>query len=125
MSNNHMKVMGVNHIQVNVPADKLEESRAFYVGFLGMKEVPRPAVFDRGGIWLNAGSFEIHIGLEDGINRTTRAHVAYEVGDIRAWRKKVVEAGYPIVEQPKIPGYDRFHFRDVFGNNIELIQRTG
>jgi hypothetical protein len=29
----------------------------------------------------------------------------------------------PIKDQPKIPGFDRFHFRDPFGNNIELIQR--
>lgn len=118
-------ITGVNHVQVNVPADKLEQSRAFYVGFLGMKEISRPNCFNSAGIWLNAGSFEIHIGLEDGIERTTRAHVAYEVSDIRAWRKKVSDAGYPIVEQPKIPGCERFHFRDLFGNNIELIQRTG
>jgi len=120
-----MKVTGVNHVQVNVPSDRLKESRDFYIGFLGMKEIPRPSVFKSDGIWLNAGSFEIHIGVEDGINRTTRAHVAYEVSDIGAWRKKVSDAGYPIVEQPKIPGYERFHFRDIFGNNIELIQRTG
>jgi catechol 2,3-dioxygenase-like lactoylglutathione lyase family enzyme len=118
-------ITGVNHVQVNVPADKLEESRAFYVGFLGMKEIARPTCFQSAGIWLNAGAFEIHIGLEDGIDRITRAHVAYEVNDIRAWRRKVTAAGYPIAEQPRIPGFDRFHFRDLFGNNIELIQRTG
>jgi len=31
--------------QVNVPSGKLEEARAFYIGFLGMKEIARPAVF--------------------------------------------------------------------------------
>ena len=117
------KVIGVNHVQVNVPTESLEPARRFYVGFLGIKEIPRPAVFTRGGFWLNAGTFEIHIGLED-VDRTTRAHVAYEVSDIARWRKKVTDAGYRIVEQPKIPNYERFHFRDPFGNNIELIERV-
>ena len=118
------KVIGVNHVQVNVPTDAMEQARRFYVGFLGMKEIPRPPVFARGGFWLNAGSFEIHIGLED-VDRTTRAHVAYEVKDIVGWRKKVLDAGYKIVEQPKISHFERFHFRDPFGNNVELIERTG
>jgi catechol 2,3-dioxygenase-like lactoylglutathione lyase family enzyme len=117
-------IIGVNHAQVNVPAADHERAREFYIGFLGMKEIPRPAVFARGGTWLNAGDFELHIGLEDGVQRITRAHLAYEVTDILAWRKKVADAGYKIGEQPKIPNYERFHFRDPFGNNIELIQRS-
>jgi catechol 2,3-dioxygenase-like lactoylglutathione lyase family enzyme len=117
-----MRVLGVNHVQVNVPVADLEPARAFYVGFLGMKEIRRPDVFTSKGIWLNAGTFEIHVGLEDGVDRTkTRAHVAYLVDDLQAWRDKVVDAGSRIVEQPKIPGYDRFQFRDPFGNMVELI----
>jgi catechol 2,3-dioxygenase-like lactoylglutathione lyase family enzyme len=118
-----MKVVGVNHAQVNVSSADHERAREFYLGFLGFTEVQRPAVFKSGGTWMNAGSFEVHIGLEDGIERKTRAHIAYEVDDIVAWRRKVADAGYKIVEQPKIPQYERFHFRDPFGNNIELIAR--
>ncbi len=117
-------ITGVNHAQVNVPSDKLDEARAFYIGVLGMKEVSRPAVFTSKGIWLNAGTFELHIGTEDNVERKTRAHLAYEVTDIDAWRKKVTGNRWTITEQPKIPNYERFHFRDPFGNNIELIQRT-
>ena len=119
-----MSVLGVNHAQVNVPSAALEDARKFYIGFLGMKEIPRPSVFKSDGIWLNAGSFELHIGVEDNVERKTRAHLAYEVKDILTWRKKVLESGGKIVEQPKIPNYERFHFRDPFGNNIELIERV-
>jgi catechol 2,3-dioxygenase-like lactoylglutathione lyase family enzyme len=119
-----LKVTGVNHAQVNVPSADLERARAFYVDFLGMTQVPRPPAFKSAGIWLNAGSFELHIGVEDGIERKTRAHLAYDVKDIRAWRKRVINMGGNITEQPKIPDYERFHFRDPFGNNIELIERT-
>ena len=59
-----------------------------------------------------------------GVERRTRAHVAYEVDDIDGWRKKVAGAGYAIREQPLIPGYDRFQFRDPFGNNIEIIAKA-
>jgi catechol 2,3-dioxygenase-like lactoylglutathione lyase family enzyme len=117
-------IIGVNHAQVNVPAAGLEQARDFYIGFLGMKEVKRPDVFTSKGIWLNAGRFELHIGVEDNVERKTRAHLAYEVDDLPAWRMRVIDKGWKITEQPKIPNYERFHFRDPFGNNIELIQRV-
>ena len=117
-------IVGVNHVQVNVPSADLERAREFYVGFMGMREVPRPATFSSKGIWLKAGTFELHVGLEDGVERNkTRAHVAYEVSDLHAWRAKVTEAGHAIKEQPLIPGYDRFQFRDPFGNMIEVIHK--
>lgn len=119
-----MKIVGVNHVQVNVPTDALDGARAFYIGFMGMFEIERPSTFTSKGIWMHAGDFEMHIGLEDDIERKTRAHVAYEVDDINAWRKKIDDAGYAMKPQPLIPGYDRFQFRDPFGNNIEIIAKT-
>jgi catechol 2,3-dioxygenase-like lactoylglutathione lyase family enzyme len=117
-------ITGVNHVQVNVPSDGLERAREFYIGFLGMREIPRPTTFATAGIWLHAGGFEMHLGLEDGVERhKTRAHVAYEVTDLAAWRAKVKAKDWTINEQPLIPGYARFQFRDPFGNNIELIQK--
>ena len=119
-----MKIVGVNHVQVNVTKAELPAAREFYLGFMGMTEIHRPPVFKSDGVWMHAGSFEMHIGVEDGVNRrATRAHVAYEVDDVAAWRKKIEAAKLPIKEQPKIPGFERFHFRDPFGNNVELIQR--
>jgi catechol 2,3-dioxygenase-like lactoylglutathione lyase family enzyme len=121
-----MKVVGVNHVQVNVSPAELPAARDFYLGFLGMKEIARPPVFRSEGFWFHAGDREMHIGVEENVDRrATRAHVAYEVDDVAAWQKKVEQTGLPIKDQPKIPGHERFHFRDPFGNNIELIQRTG
>lgn len=118
-------VIGVNHAQLNVPVAALEAAREFYVGFMGFKPIHRPPVFKAEGIWLHAGNFELHIGLEDGIERKTRAHIAFEVTNLADWRRRIEANKWPIVEQPKIPHYDRFHFRDPFGNNIELIQKDG
>jgi catechol 2,3-dioxygenase-like lactoylglutathione lyase family enzyme len=47
-----MAIHGMNHF--NVLTDKLEESRAFYVGVLGFTEGPRPPL-DFGGAWMYAG----------------------------------------------------------------------
>jgi catechol 2,3-dioxygenase-like lactoylglutathione lyase family enzyme len=117
-------VIGVNHVQVNVPHADLERAREFYCGFMGFTEIARPSTFKSKGIWMHAGNFEMHIGLEDGVHRSvTRAHVAYEVNDIEFWRQKVADAGCEMVSQPLIPGFDRFQFRDPFGNNIEIIAR--
>ena len=120
-----MKVVGVNHVQVNVTLAELPAAREFYLNFLGMKEIPRPPVFKSEGFWFHAGGREMHIGVEENVDRrATRAHVAYEVDDAAAWRNKIEAAKLPIKDQPEIPGYERFHFRDPFGNNVELIQKT-
>ena len=118
-------VTGVNHVQITIPRDGLDVARQFYLGFLGLKEIRRPDVFTSQGLWLNAGSFEVHLGLEEGVNRTaTRAHIAYEVADIAAARAKVEFAGMWIKDQPPFDGYVRFHTRDPFGNTLELIQKV-
>src|SRR4051812_28574953 len=104
-----MKVLGVQHVQVNVPSAEHERARDFYLGFLGLQEIARPREFSSIGTWMRAGSFEVHIGLEDGIQRTTRAHIAYEVDDISEWREKTMRADIKITEQPKISGFERFH----------------
>ncbi len=119
-----MRVIGVNHVQVNVTHVELPAAREFYLSFLGMTEIPRPDVFKSDGFWFHAGDREMHIGVEDNVDRrATRAHVAYEVTDLAAWRRKIEAAKLPIKDQPRIPGYERFHFRDPFGNNVELIER--
>ncbi len=116
-------ITGVNHVQVNVPFAAIEDARNFYVGFLGLQEIARPQVFSRGGIWLHAGAFELHIGLEDGVERVTRAHVAYEVNDLQAWRRKVESAGHHNQRSAEDTRFARFQFRDPWGNNIEMIQK--
>lgn len=117
-------IRGVHHVQVNVPTASLDAARDFYSNFMGFIEIDRPATFERAGAWFRAGPSEVHIGLEDGVDRTlTRAHIAYEVDDLEAWRKKIEAKGWAIKQQPLIPGYARLQFRDPFGNNIELIAR--
>src|SRR5438067_323480 len=102
-----MNVSGVNHVQVNVSLAELPAAREFYLNFMGMKEIPRPSVFKSEGFWFRAGDREMHIGVEDNVDRrVTRAHVAYEVDNVNAWRKKIEVARLPTKDQPKIPNYE-------------------
>jgi catechol 2,3-dioxygenase-like lactoylglutathione lyase family enzyme len=124
MANSSLRVARVHHVQITVPKDREAEARAFYAGVLGLREIDKPASLQgRGGLWLDGGEVQLHIGTEDGFDRrTTKAHVAYEVADLAQWRAKLELLGLPILESVPIPGYDRFEFRDPFGNRVELIQ---
>jgi catechol 2,3-dioxygenase-like lactoylglutathione lyase family enzyme len=73
---------------------------------------------------LKAGAQEIHVGLEEGIEREkTKAHVAYRVSDLDIWRKKLQGKGFDIKESPPFPNARAFEFRDPFGNRVEIIER--
>jgi catechol 2,3-dioxygenase-like lactoylglutathione lyase family enzyme len=119
-----MTIRRVHHVQITIPVGAEEAGRAFYCGVLGLREIEKaPSLEHRGGFWIQVGDQQLHVGVEDGIDRSaSKAHVAYEVDDLAAWRRKLASTGIAITESIPIPGYDRLEFRDPFGNRIELIQ---
>jgi catechol 2,3-dioxygenase-like lactoylglutathione lyase family enzyme len=120
-----MQIRRIDHVQISVPPDCEDEVRRFYCGVLGLKEIPKPeALAARGGIWLEVGSQMVHFGAENVADRAaSKRHVAFEVADLAEARRDLERAGIKIVESIPIPGYDRFEFRDPFGNRLELMQR--
>jgi catechol 2,3-dioxygenase-like lactoylglutathione lyase family enzyme len=118
-------ITGLHHVQLTVPPGKEPDARRFYCEFLGLPEVAKPAsLVGRGGLWVQAGDRQVHIGTEDGVDRlATKAHVAYAVDGLEAWRSKLAAAGIEVLEGVPIPGYRRFEFRDPFGNRVEFIER--
>jgi catechol 2,3-dioxygenase-like lactoylglutathione lyase family enzyme len=118
------EIVGIDHVQITVPRGQEGEAREFYCGLLQLPEVEKPAALKpRGGFWLKAGDRQIHVGTEDGVNRlATKAHVAYAVNDLEAWREELALAGIEVETGVPIPGYIRFEFRDPFGNRVEMIQ---
>ncbi len=66
---------------------------------------------------------QIHIGTEDGVDRlATKAHIAYQADDVQAWRAKLETHDIKSLDSIPIEGYDRFEFRDPFGNRVEIIE---
>lgn len=121
------RVQRLHHAQITIPPGEEDAARHFYCDILGMVEIPKPgALAGRGGFWLRLGSVELHISPEqtpDPDQRYhTKAHLAYQVGDLAYWRGLLAEHGITILESVPIPGYQRFELRDPFGNRVELIQ---
>jgi len=119
-----MTLQQLHHAQITIPVDQEADARAFYLDFLGLQEIPKPPdLAVRGGFWVKLGEQEVHISLEDGVDRRkTKAHLAYQVIGLDAWRHRVLERGLEIKDSVPIPGYNRFEFRDPFGNRVEFIE---
>ena len=115
----------LHHVQITIPSAAEAEARAFYIDLLGLLEIPKPESLQaRGGFWLRLAGQEIHVSLEDGVDRRkTKAHLAYEVTDLEFWRLKLNGEGFEVLEGVAIPGYARFETRDVAGNRLELIEK--
>lgn len=117
-------ILGVHHIQITIPEGEEEKAKDFYCRTLGLLEISKPASLQgRGGFWIQVGDRAVHIGTENGVDRIlTKAHVAYDVDDIPAMKRLLTAAGIKLIDSVPIPGYDRFEFRDPFGNRVECIK---
>lgn len=114
-----------DHINISVPPEKLGEALQFYTEVLGLTRIERPdKIFRNKGLWFDIGDIQLHINTEAPLPRSSR-HTAFEVADIKAARKQLEKYGVEIMEEPVLPGRERFAFTDPFGNRMELLQITG
>lgn len=121
-----------DHTQVCIPEGADDRARAYYIGVLGMREIPRPSVFDgRGGMWLFCGQSEerphanVHIGAESvpaDFYKNTKAHIAYSIRNLLGLARHLRSHGYEVIDKQPLPGMRRFDTRDPFGNLVELIE---
>ncbi|BDM83077.1 VOC family protein [Acaryochloris marina] len=118
-------IVGLHHAQITVPSGQEQAAREFYCNILNLPEVQKPeSLQSHGGFWLTVGDHRVHVGIENNVNRThTRAHLAYEVTNLSKWRQIIENQGLNVLNGIPIPGFDRFEFRDPFGNRVELIQK--
>lgn len=118
-----MQILGLDHIQLAMPAGREAEARAFYGGLLGLAEIAKPApLAARGGCWFAGAGVQIHLGVEDAFAPARKAHPALLVADLAASRVALEAAGVPIVPDDTLPDVRRFYAADPFGNRIEFIQ---
>jgi catechol 2,3-dioxygenase-like lactoylglutathione lyase family enzyme len=111
--------IGIDHVQLAIPVDGEDVARSFYVGVLGLTEVPKPAIMaGRGGAWFEAGSTRIHVGAEAEFVPARKAHPALT---LRGLRRFIESADLDPVWNDEIEGLVRCHVFDPFGNRVELI----
>lgn len=119
-----MAVIGLDHVQLAVPAGGEDRARAFYAGLLGMTEVPKPANLSPNGCWFTGGAVNLHIGVDPDFRAATKAHPALLVDDLAGLRLRLEAAGCAVGDEKPIAGYQRFFTSDPFGNRIELMERV-
>lgn len=117
-------ITGYDHVQVAIPAGGEAVARAFYGGLLGMAEVPKPAALAvRGGCWFASGAAVLHLGVEEPFTPARKAHPAFLVDDLDGLSARLSAAGHECVRgDGEIPGVQRFHTVDPFGNRLEFQQ---
>jgi len=121
-----MSIHGIDHVQLAMPDGGEENARVFFVNLLGFKEIPKPPeLAKRGGVWFEAGSVQIHLGVEKDFRPARKAHPAFVMDDLDALISKIQSAGFETdTTQPALDGYKRAHIFDPFGNRIELMEKT-
>jgi catechol 2,3-dioxygenase-like lactoylglutathione lyase family enzyme len=124
---NNLSILGIDHIQLAMPSGHEEKARAFFIKVLGFREIPKPPeLAKRGGAWFQAGTVQLHLGVEADFRPARKAHPAFVVDDLDGLIAKVESAGYETDNtQPPLDGYKRIHIFDPFGNRIELMEKFG
>jgi catechol 2,3-dioxygenase-like lactoylglutathione lyase family enzyme len=118
-----MQIVGLDHVQLAMPAGGEAQARAFYTGLLGMRELEKPEqLASRGGCWFEAPGAQLHLGVEAGFTPARKAHPALRVDDLEALRGRLAEASVPLTPDDTLPHVRRFYAADPFGNRIEFIQ---
>ena len=116
-------------------APDLEATRRFYVDFLGMTQVPRPA-FSFPGMWFQLGNVQIHATqaspeagqagwIDDRKSISRGHHIAFAVDDLVAALKVVqahgVRVASPLQERPD--GFKQAYLYDPDGHIVEIVSR--
>lgn len=114
----------VDHVQFAIPAGGEERCRAFWGEILGLVEIPKPpALAPRGGCWFEGPGFQVHLGVEADFRPARKAHPGFEVRGLAELAELLTAHDYTVTWSDEVPGQDRFHTADPFGNRIEFLRR--
>lgn len=119
--------IGVDHIQLAAPRDCEADARRYYSNLLGWEEIPKPKKLrQRGGVWFQCGTHEVHIGVQEDFVPATKAHPGFYVEDIDELREHLIQNNVSIVEDDARTeeGVTRFYLNDPFGNRLEFLERA-
>ncbi|MBL1290075.1 VOC family protein [Streptomyces sp. NPDC057067] len=116
-------ITAVDHVQLAAPPGSEDALRAFYVGVLGLTEIPKPkALAARGGCWFGTGPVQLHLGIEEDFRAARKAHPGLRVTGIDAYAARLAEHGAPVEWDDNLPGHRRFHSQDPVGNRLEFLE---
>jgi catechol 2,3-dioxygenase-like lactoylglutathione lyase family enzyme len=118
-----LPIVGVDHVQLAMPAGREAEARAFYSGLLGIPEAAKPpALAARGGVWFESGAVKIHLGVDPDFHPARKAHPGLLVSGLEALVGDLRRAGYRVTTDEPLEGHLRVYVDDPFGNRLELME---
>jgi catechol 2,3-dioxygenase-like lactoylglutathione lyase family enzyme len=119
-------IRALHHVQLAAAPGSEPALLAFYVGVLGMVELPKPrALAGRGGAWFAGGTAELHLGIEADFRPARKAHPGLLVADLDALAARLAAAGHRLTWDGTLPGYRRCYVADPVGNRLELLGADG
>jgi hypothetical protein len=115
--------MRLHHVQLAIPPGSEGICRDFYCGVLGWTEIEKPEVLAaRGGLWLQAGEHQLHLGVEKDFRPARKAHPAFATARLDDLAAKLEASGRAVRWDDAIPELRRFYTDDAVGNRIELLE---
>lgn len=118
-----MRVVGLDHVQLAMPAGREDDARRFYSWLLGLPEIVKPPhLAKRGGAWFENASVKIHLGVDADFLPARKAHPGILIDGLSELVARLREAGYTVTDDEPLPGYARVYVNDPFGNRLELLE---
>jgi catechol 2,3-dioxygenase-like lactoylglutathione lyase family enzyme len=119
-----MPIVGIDHVQLAMPAGGEAQARGFYGQIMGLPEIPKPPeLAKRGGCWFENDRVKIHLGVETAFQPASKAHPGFLVVDLQEIVARCRNNGIDISADVELPGYARIFVKDPFGNRLELLER--
>jgi catechol 2,3-dioxygenase-like lactoylglutathione lyase family enzyme len=120
-----LRIVGLDHVQLAMPAGQEPTARHFYVGLLGLVEVEKPAhLAARGGVWFQNAGVKIHLGVDPDFRPARKAHPGLLVSNLQDLMEALRSAGHEVIDGEPLAGYEHAYVNDPFGNRLELMERT-
>lgn len=116
-------ITAVDHVQLAAPPGSEERLRTYYAAALGMTEIPKPlALAARGGCCFQAGTVQLHLGIEEDFRPAKKAHPGLRVTGIERYAARLEGHGAQVEWDENLPGYRRFYSHDPVGNRLEFLE---
>ena len=83
-------ILGIDHVQIAVPKAQEAQCLAFYRDVLALTEIEKPEHLKaRGGAWFQAGSIQMHVGIDPEPSPKSKRHICFLVADLAAAKAAV------------------------------------